>query len=238
MRIVVAGMPRCGTTMLIRSIAGLPEGGTFPTGPFFGVFNKAQEIPSAPFIKTHLPAPAKIANDSISIFMFGNPMEAVLSTMKNRWDTGHFRNCGWVHPYDPQILDRDDLGYEKMFDSWTSNNDYSVLAIRYETIWDHVGLIEKYIGARISLPKARARKTTVSSQMRKHLTKTYGRLDKKVSTAPDIFLCFQGNIIDLTSLEQDKLHEVISMPCLLWHISIRLLRIRVKLWLSAKRVFE
>jgi len=57
-KIIVAGIPRCGTALLWRAIAGLPTGETTP--PDYMRHIK----------KTHLPAPMNIPKNYKALFVF------------------------------------------------------------------------------------------------------------------------------------------------------------------------
>ena len=79
-RVLVASIPRCGSTLLFRAAAGWPMGSTFPRRcgrcaflPDFG------EIPDRPFLKTHYPAPDELPADIRVVFLFGDPVRAVLA---------------------------------------------------------------------------------------------------------------------------------------------------------------
>ncbi|HKJ70404.1 MAG TPA: hypothetical protein VKA55_01435, partial [Gammaproteobacteria bacterium] len=86
----------------------------------------------------------------------------------------------------PDILDRDDLGYEANFDSWMRPHPFPVLAVRFEKLWTYTPMIEEFIGRPIHLPPLRQRTTEIPDEERARLERTYSSLVAKVRAAPDL----------------------------------------------------
>ncbi|MCF7853979.1 MAG: hypothetical protein K9N51_04205 [Candidatus Pacebacteria bacterium] len=186
MRILVASMPRCGSTLLLRAIGGYCPGPYLPNDSACGGVHDWDAIPDVPFLKTHLSAPASLPADILTIFIFGDPLRAVVSTAERRFDRKHFAHCGWTSDDLPDVWNRDDLGYERIFDSWTKPHDFPVLLLRYETLWENINAVEDYIGRRIVLPRQVQRNTYVSREQRALLVPVYGRLVDKVMDMSDM----------------------------------------------------
>jgi hypothetical protein len=108
--------------------------------------------------------------------------------MRNRFNAMHFRNCGYNLTAPPNIYERDDLGYEGIFDSWMSTHEYPVLALRYETLDQQQGLLSRFLGRRVRLLPRRVRSTTVPEELRGRLMAVYGQFVEKVNRAPDASL--------------------------------------------------
>lgn len=176
-RIVVAGIPRCGTTMVWRAIVGLPPGDEHPQHYRGSV------------LKMHGTAPTSLPPCAKGIFMFGDVTLAVISTRFNRWDQRHFANCGCDRTLDEVDIFREDaLNYEAMFDSWHQRNGYPVLCLRYETLRDHRDLLSSFVGFDVPLPPWRKRSTTAQMASQADvlaIQQIYEGLIKKVETAPD-----------------------------------------------------
>lgn len=185
MRLLVASIPRCGSTLLLRAIAGFPPGSTMPRVPYCAFVRDLERLPDVPFLKTHSLAPKELPTDVRTIFLFGDPIRAVVSTREKRFDRNHFENCGYFEDELPDIYARDDLGYEKIFDTWTSEHPYPVLAVRFESLWEHEELVSRYLGRGIILPPKKRRATKVSKETRQQLSNVYGRLAKKIARFPD-----------------------------------------------------
>lgn len=146
--VVVASIPRCGSTMLARAIAGMRPGSTWPKGRTFvnGVH------------KTHR-LPHEVPTADRYVFVFGDPHAAVRSTIANRFDAHHAANCGCSKPLaEVDLLARDDFGYERIWDAWAGPQaDRRVLMIRYPTFWRHLEVIEAFVGRPVLLPAMRER---------------------------------------------------------------------------------
>lgn len=174
--VIISGIPRCGTTLLARTIAGLPTGNTWP-----GNTDKV--------IKQHYP---NVVYPYRAVFLFGDIVKSIISMVLNRWDKNSFKNCGCKKSMgEINIFAQDDLNYEYIFDYWTSTHPCSVLAIRYEKMWNHINEIEKFTQRRIKLPPRKERKTALSMISKAELDsihKTYDSLILKVKKMPNIKL--------------------------------------------------
>jgi len=184
---LIASLPRCGSTLLLRAISGQPPGSTFPKESTQCVFLPTlSAIPEKIFLKTHAIAPEILPADIRVVFLFGDPINAVWSTWNKRFNQVHFRNCGYQQEEPPDILNRDDLGYESIFDSWMKSHTYPVMSIRYEKLWTHRELLEEFIGRPISLPAFQRRTTDIPLEKRIQIQTAYSSLDLKIKQAPDI----------------------------------------------------
>ena len=154
--IVVAGIPRTGTRWITNQLGG-----------------KDFKAVAGNVYKTHGLAPPEYfynpRHDTINellmeggwkaIFMFGDPVASVISTINNIFDRNHFNNCGVVaDPKDIDITKEDKLNYERMFDSWMKPHPYPVIALRYETLPHHKREIEEFTGVTFDFSKWKARK--------------------------------------------------------------------------------
>lgn len=178
--IIVAGIPRSGTTMVFRALAGLPPRDTTP-----------RNYPdSASIKKTHGIAPKQLPEGYKAIFVFGDIVSSVISTKKHRYDKTHFINCGCSK--DPEHTDiylEDALHYEAMFDTWNRNNGYPVICVRYEKIHENLKKINDFLGVNLHLPPRKSRSTKYSDCTKEELEniqQTYASLIQKVNNAPDV----------------------------------------------------
>ena len=184
-RILMASVPRSGSTWLLRSMGMFPRGGTFPEDATVEFTRDLSKLPKRLFIKTHSTAPASLPQDVRAVFVFGDPIYSVVSTKHKRFDKKHFGNCGYFKDEEPDIYNEDALGYEKMFDTWMGKNPYKVLALRYETLGMYHKVIEEFCGISFPLEKQRARKTTVDPELQAQLARVYASFIDKVNKAPD-----------------------------------------------------
>jgi hypothetical protein len=172
--------------MLFRSIAGYPPGSKFPRHASNCAFLSTLEQQSdAPFLKTHAVAPQELSSEVRAIFIFGDPVAAVWSTWKKCYHRDMFRQCGYEGEA-PDILNCDELGYERIFDSWMKPHSYPLLTVRYETLWHRKDIVEEFIGRPILMPEFRSRRSDIPQETERHLRRVYARLDDKVRNAPDI----------------------------------------------------
>lgn len=197
--VAVVGIPRGGTTFLFRSIAGLPPGNTTPKGAAYKAL---------PWLKSHSLAPPECFNDQHAadlkkhtdadgkvIFVFGEPMPAVISTRLKRWDWMHAWNCGFdpnrFKAKAPDIYATDCFNYERMFDTWMNASGYPIMAVKYEAMDRHFGDIEEFLRRPVEwnewVPRDRDTNLGRVSRAQRHLiAKTYASLDRKWREAPDI----------------------------------------------------
>lgn len=177
--IYLGSLPRCGSTYLFRSIAGLPQGGDTPEG--------AQEEHG--IIKTHLPPDSDpriswTPGDS-ALFLFGDVAASVVSTQRHRHDPNHWRACG-VEEYDPEadLLDRDVLGYADLFDAWW-DAPFPVLFVRYEWMRHSQSraTIEGWVGREVAWLPWRERRTAPTPEERDRMAAAYWRLEVAVKAA-------------------------------------------------------
>jgi len=199
--VLVAGIPRCGTTYVFRSLAGLPQGSSSPKGA---------ALERLPIMKAHSLAPPDgfgdpweprvrkhVESGGKTIFMFGDPVLAVASTIRTRMDHVHAANCGCFRAI--TLVDlrlRDEFHYEKMFDTWTSNRTGGdVLCLRYEALdkIQKMGIVEAFLGRKVKWLPLRKRATSYDSirkQLRELLESTYHSLIQKVNAYPDVTVRF------------------------------------------------
>jgi hypothetical protein len=186
--IIIAGIPRCGTTLMARAVANLPLGNTWPIN----------QEPINGIIKRHLKvSKMDIKNACGCIFLFGNIPKAVISTKRSRMDKKHFEHCLYNgDPENTNIIEKDYLNYEKIFDFWTKGHPFPVLALRYEKLWNYKEEIEWFISTfsphrDIKLPPKRERHSRLehlSSNDLDTLCKVYSSLILKTEKMPDIKL--------------------------------------------------
>jgi len=139
-------------------------------------------------MKTHSSAPEYLPDDVKAVFLFGDPLHAIVSTREKRFDANHFANCGYTSDVPPDIYKEDALEYERNFDSWMTAHDYPVLVVRYETMFDNQNTLSEYLKFRVKLPPRRGRTNRISPELSERLSTVYGSLIRKVHAAPDIAL--------------------------------------------------
>jgi hypothetical protein len=185
---LIAGIPRSGTTYLFRSICGLPQGTGTPKG------NKYKKLPA---LKAHSLCPPDTFNDpqaedvrrhvcngGKTIFVFGNPHLAVISTKAKRWDNVHAANCGYFGKLSAvNIFTQDCFHYERMFDSWFKGNG-NILKVKYEYLPYCHKEVEAFLSFKIKWLPWHKRATRIPINIKLPFIKTYERLYNKWQNAP------------------------------------------------------
>lgn len=177
--IVLASLPRCGSTYLFRSIAGLEQANHTPPDPeSFGIrktHRKAGQVP--------------VGHEDRPIFLFGDVVEAVVSTARSRHEPGHFANCGVEYDPEADLLAEDVLGYTDLFRSWKWSG-FPVLFVRYRAMRRNGPrhAIERWIGGPIDWLPWRPRRTSPTPEQRAKVESAYPELIEEVEGAPDVFL--------------------------------------------------
>jgi len=176
---VIAGIPRSGTRLLWTGITD-----KLWTGDKNG----------KPSIKTHNMAPKTAPSSCKCFFIFGDPVLSIISTKLKRnavLSPRHLQNCESEYTIEtlPDIYDEDALNYERMFDTWTNAIGYPVMCLRYETLYNYIGVIEHFVHAHTYFPKWKARSSMIEDQDSddiNRIRKTYASLIEKIRKFPDI----------------------------------------------------
>lgn len=179
---VCAGIPRSGTTMVFRALAGLPPGGTTPKDY------------SGAIIKTHTHKPETLKNVERAIFLFGDPVASVISTRKHRWHSSHFANCGSPNsdPSTSDIYRADFLNYSNMFFNWNRRQEFDLIVVRYEALHRNLDQICSFFGCDIDFPPYKPRSTSTKDDVNETdlaaIQRTYGKLIEAITAAPDLMI--------------------------------------------------
>ena len=143
----------------------------------------------------HLPRPAyRYTKDVKVIFLLGSPCEAVISLWGRGFERWHAFKLGRFMPEKrplPLFLSagQDRLGLERQFDNWTDARlrSYPVLFLRFETIWDNLNVLARFLGLKPeifdSFPKKLRRASVLADLTPEELCKIeaiYGRLRAKI----------------------------------------------------------
>lgn len=188
MGIIVAGIPRSGTTLLFRTVAGMHDSPYTPID-CFGM--SKINVKGGPRVVKAIRFRPDIKGDHKVLFIFGSVIHSIISTRLNRWDRRHFYNCGFKKRVDRDrmnIWKKDFLGYETLFDTWHSQTTFPSMFIRYEKLYDHTKEIEKFTGRILDFPVKKVRKTKLEGReaVIKQIKKTYGSLIEKLDSLPDV----------------------------------------------------
>lgn len=193
-KIVVAGIPRNGTTFIYRLLGGKPQ--TWQSNGLLKTHGLAP--PDNRFINPQHKTvnQALLCNGYKAIFLFGDPVCSILSTIRKINDWIHFKNCGVIdkRPRSIDLTQYDYLHYEMMFDSWMDLfHPYPVICMRYEALGNYSDILNHFLGIDLDLSKwnAKGRYTNPEKDFDRaqRIRKTYASLIKKVEEAPNWRIC-------------------------------------------------
>lgn len=202
--IVVSSMGRSGSTLCTNAIADAVAMRRFGvTGRWLRKFTRVKawdlaEDRLAPnrVCKTHALSDELPSDYSGRVvFVFGLASDAALSVVSckrrygDAWIAKHFQHLRAIGSFE-ELGERDVLRFEEQIDGWTKLEGHDILALRYDSLWDNVGILSKFLGFDIVLPEQRPR--TVD----KHIDQatiakfraTYDALDRKIMAMPDYIL--------------------------------------------------
>ena len=187
--IIVAGLGRCGTTIVYDS---LRDYGFIP-GFHFTKFEDDTIFLDRHVYKTHSLPPKYLPNNVKLIFMFGNPFDIVISAHNkiNEWGRIHHKNFGSDLFKENDILFHEDtLQLHKHFDLWYRQQSFPFISIKYEAFFKQETLItlNEFLGFKLTtLPPYRKRSSCWSNHPQKErLLEIYGDLFNKIESSQDI----------------------------------------------------
>ena len=124
--------------------------------------------------------------------MFGNPMDAAISSEKAFRGLNHYTHV--KSPYASQhdrIFEKDVLLMEEHFDRWMRPQSFPFLSIRYEDLYSKSvrETLSTYVGSAVRFPEKKMRGSDWQSHpARDKLQSTYRSLAEKVRLAPSVKL--------------------------------------------------
>ena len=225
--IIVCSLGRCGSTMLVNNLKNyyhqqpsrmdivrlddhiqmdlVTDDSTIERGfdgeasmALRGQYLLGHVYKSHDFPPAYLPSHVKV------IFLFGNPIDIVLSALEldKRPLTGvdsrftaldlHIRNLRGDIKKKADLFDKDVLRLEEQFDCWFKTQAFPLLRLRYETMWEHQSEIRSFIGIdRFKLPKKKQRKYLrgkYNDSTLANLELNYSQLSKKIQNAPNFLI--------------------------------------------------
>jgi len=180
---IIAGLGRCGTTILYRSLV--------PRRGMLRRFEGPDQIVTGVY-KTHDRPPESFNKTVKVVFLFGSPFEIVISShrMINEWGINHSYNlCSSRFKMNNSLFPEDTLELEKSFDLWYKKQSFPFMALRYETMWDS-GILEElsdYLEIKVKLPEYRERKSLIKNHpYEMTIRETYKSLALKIDKARDV----------------------------------------------------
>jgi len=182
--IVVAGMGRCGTTLVFDAIRKKNE-----------FVRDLQNLNNPDFIrlnviKTHDFPPTTLPPNTKCIYMFGNPYHIVFSSHGPKVNHHeHYLNMHSEPSSRFKFTWEDTLQLQKNFTLWHQPQPFPLLTLRYETLWQNIHVLNEFLGFEVQLPKQKPREThfenpQLANQMWE-VRRTYEPLHNIIEQAPN-----------------------------------------------------
>lgn len=148
--------------------------------------------------------PTNLEHDFKAIYLFGNPINAVLSIFNRNLQEVHFKNIfGNSRQYTPLTFDefinngKDIFDLDEHFNNWTTSSrqerHYPIMLIKAVTMWEHLSELFDFLeisGDRIQqFPEYQQRSSnweTEPKEIRERLYQMYGSLYEKIQKFPEI----------------------------------------------------
>ena len=144
--------------------------------------------------KTHL-YPTDYPKKCKVVFTFGDPLSIILSVYDKsvndpRWGSAHFANFDANFNDFNDLLKKDVLNLENMFDCFYKEQTCDIICLRYETLWENVDIISNFLGWSFELPEKRERKAdllkkSLSQKQIDDFNNGYKSLIEKINSAED-----------------------------------------------------
>ena len=144
------------------------------------------------------------------IYLYSHPLNIVLSFCEKinsdytTWMQGlphyvEFLECDTDEDFNDNYLFKDVLNLERHLDKWWRQNDFDILCVKYEKLYECQDIIEKFIGNSVeenhlNLHPYRSRKTDWEKHPNKgQLLQTYASVIEKFEQRPDYELFSKEN---------------------------------------------
>lgn len=187
--ILIAGLGRCGTT-LVRDT-------TISNSSYVRSKKFVRKIENTSFskntvYKTHCYPPKSLPKNLKVIFLFGNPVDIVISTYHkmNEWGRLHHQHLqsDTFIPND-SILTNDTLNLYHQFNQWYRYQSFTFISVKYECLYDKetIKFITDYLEIPFKLPKFKKRKSQLKNKfLRDDILNCYGKLHEEIenNTSP------------------------------------------------------
>lgn len=153
---------------------------------------------------TEPPADRDVPDGFRAIYLFSNPMNAVLSVFRRgyqHWHAERMVNGGpaWNDEWeleDMLELDYDPFRMDDHFQAWAeADRSYPILLVRFDALWDHLPELLAFAGVRstyhAAFPEHRPRNsdwTQAEPEIRDWLDTIYGPFAQRLDDTPDFII--------------------------------------------------
>lgn len=187
---VVAGMPRCGTTLMCTALTRRKI--TYYRAQKF-MINLDCQTPylGGMIYKTHDPTPPLSLPGNVKvIYVFGDPRDAVISIHKNlNFKRACLNAKSNNHASLEKIFEIDIMRLEENFDNWHRPQSFRFASVRYDAIYNEhtINMLQEFTGMKLNFPPKVLRESKYEKHSRlTDLEAAYGRLANKVFDVPSV----------------------------------------------------
>ena len=192
-QIVVAGMGRCGTSLVLNAIGR-------SSGRGHQWVTSLADAPrlSRKVIKTHDFAPSRPVPGTVKfIYLFGDPRQIICSA-ERKGDVflkKHYPHMNADYSDHKDVFNKDTMRLTDNLRSWLEVSGIDVLILRYETLWNYQKNVSDFLGFEVVLPEYRARASDWRAHPKKQeLNNTYGDLNAFIESLPDCECRLHGSL--------------------------------------------
>ncbi len=188
--IIIAGLGRCGTTLVYKSIMNnhyyKGYDGIVQISNYKGTYDKRT------IYKTHDYPPLKLPKNVKVIFMFGDLYNTVVSThyqinLFSKLHHKHLSSKG--HKTNDEIFYKDTFNLNKLFEAWYQPQNFEFLSLRYESLYKKktIEVLSEFLELDLQLLPQKTRKTDwTKNPLKEEIVKTYGVLYDKIEKSDDV----------------------------------------------------
>jgi len=187
--IIIGGLGRCGTQLICKS---LKNSGISENSYFLDRFDKQKEYINGVYYKTHDYPPDYLPPNVKVIYMFGNPMNIVISAHKqmNEWGyLHHYHLNSNLYTFNDELFYKDTLLLHRHFDAWYKNQNFEFISIKYESLYntETIEILNNFLGFELKLlPFAKREADYKTHPHKENLIKTYSALNEKIKSADNV----------------------------------------------------
>lgn len=188
--IIIAGLGRCGTTLVYNSFINNHH--FSENRELIQLQDFRDQFVNGIAYKTHDYPPVILPKNVKLIFMFGNPMDTVLSYHQrmNDWGKQHHYHLGSNRfKSNDNIFFEDTLNLGELYQAWNKPQNFEFITVRYENLYDAVTIktLSDFLGFEFRLlPKKQRNTNWQTHPLKDVLFKTYGRLFEQIKKAENV----------------------------------------------------
>jgi len=145
------------------------------------------------------------------VFLYGRPSDTILSLIRcyktkgPGWMERHFAHMHADGDY-AEILERDVLRIGEQIEAWSAVRHANVLGIRYGALWNHLDILNKFVGIEVNWPPFIERNfLDIDPATVAMARENYRELDLRESRLPDYFFSWPREAVASKSPDANAL---------------------------------